>query len=292
MRWGLVCLLFACNDTQSGNQPVGGQVDSEAAVARYVRHATLDLSGSPPADADLQTQADQLRGQGNTAAARGTFVDGLLANAAFPTTWINELENAIFGGNTLSSQYALICGIIRGSTQDCLSCTASDPCTCSCPEITPLLAERTMLANNASDLGGGTQSSVIERRYAMAEGYYVLAGSPEGRVKTLFTDFLARAAELDEIENGRAMVIGSLIQGSPSGLMFHREGASYSDLIDIIWGDEVYREAIVRRVFERYLSREPSADELAHFVSTLDAKTPDARGVVRAVLSSREYFDQ
>jgi len=74
--------------------------------------------------------------------------------------------------------------------------------------------------------------------------------------------------------------------------MFHRHGAMYADLIDINFGDEVYREAMVRRVFERYLSREPSSEELAHFVSTLDAKAPDARVVVRAVLSSREYFDQ
>jgi len=213
MRWGVLCLLVACNDTQSGNQPVGGQVDSAAAVERYVRHATLDLSGSPPADADLQATAGQLRGQGNTAAARGTFVDGLIANAAFPKTWIEELENGIFGGNTLDNQYALICSILRSSTQDCLSCTAADSCTCTCPEIAPLLTERTQLRMNASDLGGGTASSAIERRYALAEGYYALAGSPEGRVKNLFTDFLARTAEPDEIENGRAMILGQIIPG-------------------------------------------------------------------------------
>jgi hypothetical protein len=49
---------------------------------------------------------------------------------------------------------------------------------------------------------------------------------------------------------------------------------------------------MVRRVFERYLARSPSANELAHFVSTLDANDPDARGLVRAVVSSREYFAQ
>ena len=108
----------------------------------------------------------------------------------------------------------------------------------------------------------------------------------------LFSDFLARTAEDDEIENGRAMIIGSIIAGSPAGLMFHRHGATYGDLIDIIFTSEIYREAIVRRVFLRYLSREPNAAELAHFVTVLDANAPDARTVVRAVVSSREYFDQ
>jgi hypothetical protein len=89
--------------------------------------------------------------------------------------------------------------------------------------------------------------------------------------------------------------IGSLTPRSPcspAGLIFHAEGASYTDLLDIVFKSEVYRESLVRRVFLRYLAREPSSAELAHFVPTLDATNPDSRTVVRAVLSSREYFDQ
>jgi hypothetical protein len=126
----------------------------------------------------------------------------------------------------------------------------------------------------------------------MASAYFALASSPEARVKALFDDFLARTAEADEVENGRAMIIGPVIPGSPAGLVFHRLGASYADLVDIVFHSEVYREAVVRRVFERYLARSPSPAELAHFVATLDATDPDARGLVRAVVSSREYFAQ
>ena len=126
----------------------------------------------------------------------------------------------------------------------------------------------------------------------MAFGYFALAGGPDGRVRTLFDDFLSRPAETDEIENGRAMVIGSIFPGSPAGLMFHRHGSNYADLIDIVFKSEVYRESMVRRVFGRYLAREPSSAELAQFVPTLDANAPDVRGLVRAVVASREYFDQ
>ena len=103
------------------------------------------------------------------------------------------------------------------------------------------------------------KSSAIERRYAKAAGYFVLAGTPEGRVRTLFDDFLSRPAELDEVENGRSMIFGSILPGSPAGLMFHRHGSNYDDLLDIIFDSEVYREAMVRRVFERYLARSPSS---------------------------------
>lgn len=292
LRFALLCALVACNETQTGQMPVGGAVDSDAAIQRFLRHATLDLAGHVPADSDLATSTQQLHDQSNTAAARGTVIDGLLGQSTYPTVWVTELENAVFGGNTLADQYTLICSIIRGSTEDCLSCTQSDPCLCTCPEITPLAAERTMLQTSASDLTSGTASSTIEKRYALAEGYYALLGTPEARVTSLFQDFLLRTAESDEIENGRAMVVGTLIPGTPAGLLFHTYGASYADLIGIVFGSDIYREAMVRRVFQRYLSREPSPLELAHFLGTLDVTSPDSRGLVRAVVSSREYFDQ
>jgi len=261
-------------------------------MQRYVRRAYLDLSGRPPDDATLATATSQLRDGGNTAATRGTFVDGLLASDAFATVWVEELENSVLGGNTLDKQYAFLCGIVRGQDRACDSCTAMDSCACSCSILPSLLAERTQLSASAVDFAASTPSSTIERRYAAAMGYFALAGTPEGRVKALFDDFLARTAELDEIENGRAMVIGALFPNTPAGLMFHRYGSNYTDLIEILFTSEVYREAMVRRVFERYLAREPKSVELAYFVTTLDANQPDVRGLVRAVLASREYFDQ
>lgn len=288
----LVLVLAACERTIDDQQPVGGQVDSEAAVERYVRRAHLDLAGAPPTDAVLTATTTRLREQDNTAAARSAFIDELIAGDAFATLWIEELENSIFAGNTLEQQYTFVCSIVRGQDRSCDSCTATDACDCACGALPTLKAERTDLRQAAADLRANESSSSIERRYAAAIGYFALAGTPEGRVRTLFDDFLARPAEADEMENGRAMIIGALFPGSPAGLMFHRHGGNYADLIDILFDSEVYREAMVRRVFGRYLARDASPAELAHFTPTLDANDPDARPLVRAVLSSREYFDQ
>ncbi|MCW5808051.1 MAG: hypothetical protein KIT31_37210 [Deltaproteobacteria bacterium] len=284
--------LAACNTTIGGQKPVGGSVDTDAEIQRFLRHAYLDLSGKAPVDAELADATARLRDDGNTPSARAALVDELSARPAFAATWIEELENGIFGGATLTDQYAFVCGIIRGVVEACASCTAQDACTCQCGPLPQYLAERTDLATTAADLTGGATTSSVERRYAAAAGYFALAGSLEGRVRTLFDDFLARPAEPDELENGRAMIVGSLLPGSPAGLMFHRHGATYADLLDIVFDSEVYREAIVRRVFNRLLAREPSSLELQHFTPTLDANDPDARPIVRAVLSSREYFAQ
>ncbi|MEO8702954.1 MAG: hypothetical protein ABI867_23110 [Kofleriaceae bacterium] len=287
----LLAGLVACDDTVSGQQPVGGAVDTEAEIQRYLRRAYLDLSGKGPSDADLATATARLQDASNTPTARGLLVDELIAKPDFANVWIEELENAIFGGNTLDQQYAFVCGIIR-STPACSTCTATDSCACPCSVLPQYLTERELLATTASDFGSGTKTGEIERRYALAAGYYVLSGSPEGRVRTLFDDFLARQAEADEVENGRSMIFGAIIPGSPAGLLFHRHGATYADLVDIVFTSEIYREAVVRRVFERYLARTPTSAELAQFTPTLDANDPDARPLVRAVVSSREYFEQ
>jgi hypothetical protein len=294
VRIYLLCgaiLLGACGSTHADQEPIGGNVDTDVELQRFLRRAYIDLSGAVPDDATLAAGTTRLRELGNTAAARGQLIDELVAEDRFATVWVEDLENTIFGGNSLEQQYSFVCSIIRGDTPACMACTASDPCACSCPQLASFDTERAGLRTAASDLRAGMSSSAIERRYAMAVAYYALAGAPETRVGSLFDDFLARTAEPDEIENGRSMIFGAIFPGSPAGLMFHRHGANYADLLDIIFDSEVYREAMVRRVFERYLARGPRPNELAYFLSTLDANDPDARPLVRAVLSSREYFE-
>jgi hypothetical protein len=288
----LLCVA-ACDGTIPAGKPIGTVVDTEAEIQRFLRRAHLDLTGAVPTEAELAAGTTRLAEAGNSAAARAALADELIAGEAFARIWIEELESTVFGGNSLEPQYALVCGIIRALVPSCqASCAEADACACTCANLPYYHGERAGLRAAAADLRAGTTTSAIERRYARANGYFVLVGAPEARVRALFDDFLSRAAEPDEIENGRGMIIGAIFPGAPAGLMFHRHGSSYDDLIDIVFGSEVYREAIVRRVFERYLARPPRPAELAHFVTTLDASDPDARGLVRAVASSREYFEQ
>ena len=282
--------LAACDETRSGNVPVGGDEASDAALERFVRRTYLDLTGLPPPDADLAAETATLRSAGNTPAARRALVTRLRAAAPWATVWIEELQNRVLGGDTLEGRYQFLCAIIRQQQTACQSCTAADPCDCACPQLTLLKDERDALATGASDLRGGQSTSSIERRYAMATGYFALSGTPENRARALFVDFLGRPAEGEEIENARAMMFGGL-GGGPAGLLFHRHGANYADLIDIVFDDEIYREAVVAGVFDRYLARQPTSAERAHFVRQMSATDPDARPVIEAVLSSKEYFD-
>lgn len=290
----ITTLAAACDSTVSGNQPVGGSVDTEAELQRFLRRANLDLAGKQPDQAVLDAATLRLRDAGNTPGARGELVAEMLATPAFTDLWVEELENGIFGGSTVDQHYLFVCALVRAGDAACNACTETDACLCACPQLDVLEAERTMLRTSAADLASGTSTSALEQRYAMARGYFALSPSPEGRVTALFDDFLARAPEPDELENGRSMVIfqDGFLNGAPVGLLFHRHATNYADMIDIIFGSEVYREAMVRRAFERYLARSPSPAELAHFTTTLDANEPDMRPLVQAIVSSREYFEQ
>lgn len=285
----LLCLA-ACDETVSAGKPVGVTVDTEAEIQRYLRRAYLDLSGVAPTEPELAAGTTRLRDGGNTAAVRGQLVDELLAGQAFAAAWADELQATVFAGDTLENHYQFVCILVAESA--CATCAEADQCRCPCEYVQPYLDERTRLEGTAAALLAGTSTSSLERRHASAIGYYLLAESGEARVEALFDDFLARTAEPDEIENGRTMIFGGLTPGAPAGLMFHRHGGSYDDLLDIIFKSEVYREALVRRVFDRYLARSPNSLELVHFTATIDANEPDSRGLVRAVVSSREYFDQ
>jgi hypothetical protein len=287
----LVCLA-ACDQTVAGGQPVGGSVDSDAEIQRYLRRAYLDLTGETPSEADLAASTTRLRDANNSPVARGELVAELMDTDEFATVWTEELENKIFAGNTLESHYQLVCGLIRGTNDACLSCTATDNCACACPQIAPFAPERAMLVTTADDFAGGMKTSTLEKRYATQTAYFAITGSLEARITALFDDFLARPPEPDEIENGRSLIIGSIVPGSPAGVLFNEYGSSYAEMLDIVFESEVYREAVVRRVFDRYLARSPKPAELAHFSATLDAAEPDARSIVRAVVSSREYFEQ
>jgi hypothetical protein len=227
------------------------------------------------------------------------MADELMATPEFAVLFASELENRVFGGGSADDAYALFCPILQDSDPACAGCEYQLDCGgCDCPLMMGLFEEREGLLRAADDIASGDATLFdVERRYAASQIFQFNAGSPEGIAMGLFENFLGRPVEPDEQKNARAMVFGALVPNSKAGVLFHRYGADYADLVDIIFTSEVYRDAAVDAVFLRYLGRSATPEELAFFVSELkdtspDKASPDVRPVMRAVLSSREYFTQ
>ena len=285
---------IGCTERETGLLPVGSSAASVIEQTRYVKRLHLDLTGLLPSDADIDAAITRLAAEGDTPATRAEMADDLLATPAFAALFASELENRVFGGGSANDTYALFCPVLQDSDPACAGCAYAADCGgCDCPTMVALAEERLSLIKSADDIAAGDATLTdIERRYASSQIFTFNAGSAESIAQGLFENFLGRPAEPDEQKNARAMVFGALVEGSVSGLLFHQHGADYADLVKIIFTSEVYRDAAVDAVFLRYLGRGASPEELAFFSGSLADEKLDVRPVMRAVLSSREYFTQ
>jgi hypothetical protein len=293
----LAAIGSACGDSVDGLPPVGGAGPRVVELERFVRRLHLDLTARPASDEYLADAVAELEAaEDGAAAARGALADRLIESDEFAQVFVDELTNRVFGGEDPDDRYALLCGTSRDEDPACSKCGPppdGDACAgCDCEPLATIHADRQALLDAASDLAAEeVTTGAVERRFAESSALRGFS-APDALVDQLFELFLGRPAEADEQVNAEAMVFGALIPGSPAGLLFHRHGASYQDLLDIVFDSEVYREAAVSAVFARYLGRTALLHEMAHFAGQLDADEPDIRPVVRAVVSSQEYFEQ
>jgi hypothetical protein len=293
-----VALLIAgCSDKVSHVQPVGGAAGSALHEERYLRRLFLDLTGAGPTDDQLAAAKKTLSDGADSAAARGAVVDTVLALPGFATNWVAELTNRVLAGQQLTDSYSLICASYRNFIVACQTCPMpSDPqaslcSSCDCAEVKQLWQEEQDLESAPQKLALGLTTSEIERLYG---GSYLMQYSfADGNAlaDAMFQSFLAKKTSDDERRN--ASMISQAQPGSGNhGVLFHRYGGSFGDLVDIVFSSERYREGTVESVFTRYLGRAPTPVERAHFVAGLDASKPDVRPVIKAVVSSTEYFAQ
>ncbi len=286
--------LAGCTEVKDGFAPVLGDDVTAAEKERFARRLYLDLTGLPASDTQTKSVVARLDEDGNTAKTRDALVKDLIAAPELARLYVAETENAAFSGQSMEYAYTFVCEITRGTDVACLSCKEMDACACPCPALQVLGDERKAVRDLVDDFakGGETTTSDIDHAFAKSAPFRFNGTTPDGIATQVFQAFLGRPAEKDELTNARFMINGIVLPGAPAGLLFHKHGATYPDLLDIVFGSEVYRDAMVGRVFQRYLGRRPTAPELRVFSASLDPLRPDLRGVLRSVVSSAEYFHQ
>ncbi len=288
--------LVASCARQSGLDPVGAAGGGPLREERFLRRLYLDLTGVGPTQAELDGGKQLLAQANDAASARAQLATQVIAAPGFATTFVAELENRLLAGEQLSARYDLLCANYRNFVPRCQKCpmpaAGMDLCaSCDCDEVKQLHDEEQALAHAPDDLQAGMSTGEVERRFG---GSYLMQGSfadPEALADAMFASFVGKKASADEKRNAAMMSFAQPGSGN-HGLLFHRLGGSFADLVDILFTSEAYREAAVDAVFVRYLGRSASPVERAHFVSLLDESKPDVRPVVQAVVSSKEYFAQ
>jgi hypothetical protein len=291
MRVWLLLVAAGCSQ-QSNLLPAAGGQASPIQVERFARRLYLDLLGSAPAADELEALKTKLAGAG-TGALRAAAADDLMARPGFAKNFVVELEGRVFAGDQLDNRYALICLAFADYDPSCKSLMPTDPadlCSVDCPSVKMLADERDMLKKSATQLAAGAVTSAVEERYASSMVFRYSFATQEALADGLFDAFLGRRPGPDERRNAALMAF-DLQDMRPHGVVFGQLGSTFTDLIDIIFTSEVYREAMVQFAFGRYLGRPPTPVELL-FADRVDAKNPDLRPIIRAVVSSKEYFAQ
>src|SRR5205807_2934060 len=132
-----------------------------------------------------------------------------------------------------------------------------DQCSVDCASVKTLADERAMLFASGDDLAAGATTSVIERRYAASMVFRYLFVDQKSLADAFFNGFLGRKPGPDE-ERSASLMAYDLQDQRPKGVIFGRLGGNLADLIDIVFGSEAYREAMVQYAFGRYLGRPPT----------------------------------
>ncbi|NUO48664.1 MAG: hypothetical protein HOV80_07395 [Polyangiaceae bacterium] len=289
----LAVAAVGCSETSGPYRPAGETGPSALEEERFVKRLYLDLTGVKPADDVIAAGLERLAKDGNNADTRAAMATELVAEPAFAASWVEEIEIDAFGGARREDVYDLFCSVFLTVEPSCQTCLIDpdDLCSCDCETVRDLRAEREVLRTSATDFGAGTPSVEIDRRIAESFAFQVNGGDGDGIAEALFTGFLGRSAEPEEMRNVRAFVLGDGIP-NVAAILFHEQGSNYRDLVDIVFASEPYRDAVIDRVFFRYLGRKPTPAELAHFSGSLDPVSPDVRPLIVSVTSSREYFEQ
>src|SRR5688500_12032775 len=109
-----LCFSAACAEEAEPSRvrdvrPVGTLPASDAALARFVRRAALDLAGKPPGDAEVDSLVERLQKAPDLAAERQALVEELLDGEAYAQRYVAELEARVFAGQGRAQRLSLSC---------------------------------------------------------------------------------------------------------------------------------------------------------------------------------------
>lgn len=107
----------------------------------------------------------------------------------------------------------------------------------------------------------------------------------ENFVVSNFTFFLGRYPTEQELAEGKKMI------DSRSAMLFLQSGNNKHDFLNIFFQSLDYKEGLIRRLFERYLYRAPSAYERDIYIERL-GEDKEYKELIVALFSSDEYYRQ
>lgn len=258
-----------------GNQAPPDNTIENLVYQNYVNKAYIALLGHEPDDVERE-QALNILYQGSLSmGSRDSMLQLVIADNDFYTNAYQQAgEQLINGYDTLAiAQY-------EAAYQLVLLDTAYQ----SVWYLVHLeLDKLTLLREVPEDLYNGTLSiKDMHRRMINNRVYDEINMGTENFVLTVFDHFFLRLPTVSELEESKNMVDGL------NAIVFFQEGYTKDMFMDHFFDHQEYYEGQVRQLYQKYLFREPTLDEVTE-LSSAYMTTGDYKALLIDILSTDEY---
>lgn len=259
-----------------GNTAPPDNTIEKTVVENYVTKAYISALGRQPTSEEKQRGEDLLMASSLSDSSRKVFIDQILALEEFNQNsyklaraeLLNNLDTAeigqqlyVFNFLLQDPQYALFHDVIR-------------------QEIARLEQLRVIPADMAS---GMLTIEGMLRRCVNNSFYDNINMGSENFVVSNFQHFLLRYPTQAELEEGKKMV-----DGFEAALLL-QSGSSKQDFITILFNSDNFKEGMVRKLFMRYLFRNPTNEELYLFTSLYRTSGSSYKELTKTIMITDEY---
>lgn len=276
----LSLLVFSCKKTEvntvTGNQAPSDESISELQVSTYITRLYITILGRKASDAEF-ADARALLSNPKDTAKRGELINSLLGQYESKRYYVDRIkQDLIEGVDSATIQRDIM--QINLLLQD----TSLNPIIR--PEYEKILVKLEDLQELYNDYTSSNKDWIGVIKTCLDNNFYdQINMGAENFVVSMFQHFLDRYPSNSELSDGKKMLNGE------NASLFLQSGSSKNEFIDIFLASESFLEGRIHRLFESYLFRKATQDEVI-YLTNFYLKTSSYEALQRHILISDEYF--
>jgi hypothetical protein len=247
-------------------------------IEAYIYNIYIGLTGRKPSEVEFQEARKLLIGSQADRISRVAFVRSIFEKEEFYYNLYDLMRKDVMEDTDTVT--------IREEYEEAVQRLSDPGYQSQWARYEELKKEYEMLMQSVSDLRSDQMGLTgLYRRGVDNDIYDEINMGSENFVVSNFTFFIGRYPTEQELAEGKKMV------DSRSAMLFLQSGNNKYDFLNIFFESLDYKEGLIRRLFERYLYREPSAYERDIYIERL-GEDKEYKELIVALFSSDEYYRQ
>jgi hypothetical protein len=247
-------------------------------IEAYIYNIYIGLTGRKPTSAEFASARQSLIASQANRVARGSFIRQIVSMDEFYYNLYNLMRKDLLE-DADTSEISYEYSVALGRLSDTIYAS-------SWPRYLEIKKQYEDIMRIPQDLKDTTIGMTgLYRRGTDNDLYDQINMGSENFIVSCFTFYLGRYPTFEELESGKKMV------DSRQAVFFLQNGANKQDFLDIFFSSPHYKEGLIRRLFKRFLYREPNAAELEKYLVNL-AEDQAYQELFVALFSSDEYYRQ